>query len=193
MTALGPYSQKTDYKFSYDLSNPYRNDQSTCYEPNSFKFIVGSISDILDKTPELSIFNYIVNVAGLREQFNTYPSYGNYNQTFTLIVPVNNGIVGNNLSEDISTNLDIGNAKRIINSSTLSRSIPISTLSEGNSKTYYMLPYDYSRRAQDSVDRIKTDIFMGPVVYFNNSSRVIGEIKAINGIILLVDKPIVNI
>ena len=182
MTSIGPYSQKTDYRNTYDLPDlrgPYPK----------FKFNVGSIADILDREPTLSVFNYIINLANLKEKFNVNPAYGSYANSYTLIAAVNHGMAL--VPESLYVNMDIGTARNMIENATLSKSLPKSTLAGGNSASYYLLPEDYARK-QSSINRIKVNIFPGPEIYFNGYSRVIGEIEATNGIILLVDNPIVS-
>lgn len=166
MTAIGPYSQ------SYMMSHMYSmQDLRACKNKGKIEYDNGTIMGILNRTPVYSKFARILQIAQMD---------GIYNQSqanFTLFVAPDSCV-----SDELMRSIDVGDARRIVKSSSLNRIIP-SVLIEDSPATYFMTTDE------------RTKLFitnLHGVTLINDGIRVVEkDISASNGMIHTIDNVII--
>lgn len=164
MTAIGPYSQSTNYTHMFDFNDLHGNLPKKKYNKDS-------ISDIINRTPRFSFFNQILKTS-LYDNI-----YDDPQANFTIFI-VSNDTLKNNVNT-IFSELDILTARYIIKGSTLERKIPVEIL-KTSPAAYYTTGTKHSRLLITNDNKN---------VYIDNNATIVeSNIIASNGIIHVIDK-----
>jgi len=165
MTAIGPYTQSS---VKYTHNDPQirfcRDDKKIAYDKSS-------IMGILSRTPIFSKFARILQIAQMD---------GIYDQpqaNFTLLAVQNTDI-----SDEFMETIDVGDARRIVKSSSFNRIIP-SFLLEDSPVTYFMTTDEGTKLF---ITNLYGETMINNKIGFKNK-----DISASNGMIHVIDKVII--
>jgi uncharacterized surface protein with fasciclin (FAS1) repeats len=132
-----------------------------------------SLTSIVNKHPDFSIFSYMLNLANLEDL------YSDSQANFTIFVPSDDSL--KHVDKNVFVNMDRGTARHIIKSSTLKRRIPSSVLMDSPASWLH---------TQDPPNRLFVTNMNGRI-YLNNNINVIHKgMQTYNGIIHDIDNPI---
>ncbi len=166
MTAIGPYSQS--YMMTHMYSTP---DLRVCQNKGKIVYDKSSIMGILDRTPIYSKFARILQIAQMDGVYNQLQA------NFTLFVTPDSYV-----SDDLMKSIDVGDARRIVKSSSLKGIIP-SVLIEDSPATYFMTT---DERTKLFVTNLRGETLI------NDGIRVIEkDIRASNGMIHTINNVII--
>ena len=174
MTSNAPNSQATNYTYLFEKQN-YR---TACkpIKPNK-----NSLLDIINNSPDLTVFKNVVRVGKYQEILNSPQS------NFTIFVPTDQTILGTtngmrNRDEIISGELDIGLAIEVLKASILNDKIT-SELLEYSPFTY-LIPID-------KTNRLFIKNISGITTINNNITVLVKDIICENGVIHIIDDIII--
>ena len=165
MTSCGPYWQAQNYTHMFDIQD--------IRGPLPKKVLCpGSIADIIDKTPDLSSFNYILRLSGLVGQYN------NLQADFTVFAPSNKHITNNNFIK----NMDVNTAISIVKNCTVNNKI---------TKPLLQSTPNFILITKNNPNNLNLQTISGVTKIYPNINFLEYDIEAVNGIIHIVDKLII--
>lgn len=161
MTSVYPYSTP-----QVDISSPI--DCCPCCPPIKKILIIGGLLDVINKTPEFSIYKCLLEKSGL----NLFDEYYNY----TLFIPSNSFLVDYDI-DSIDKNI----ARQLILTSALKESISSDLLKQSKISYYTTL-----NPVENLLISIEGDL-ININANSNKSINVISDIVTVNGIIHVVN------
>ena len=165
MTSCGPYWQAQNYTHMFDIQD--------IRGPLPIKVLCpGTIADIIDKTPELSSFNYILRLSGL------IPEYNNLQANFTVFAPSNKHITNDNFIK----NMDIGTAVSIVRNCTVDNRI---------TKALLQSTPNFILITKNNPNNLKLQTVSGVTQICPHINFLQYNIEAVNGMVHIVDKLII--
>jgi len=165
MTSCGPYWQAQNYTHMFDVQD--------IRGPLPKKVLCpGSITDIIDKSPDLSSFNYILRLSGLANEYNSLQA------NYTVFVPSNKYITDNNFIK----NMDINIARSIVRSCTVDNKI---------TKALLQSTPNFLLITKNNPNNLNLQTISDVTQIYPNINFLQYDIEAINGMVHIVDKLII--
>lgn len=169
MTSCGPNTQSLNFTHMFNFTDIRGKYPMKCYMKNS-------IMDIIDSHPDFTLFSFIVKLAEMDSILNEQQA------DFTIFVPSDASLKG--ISQSIFLNMDVGEAKTIVQSSLQDRRIPKELLQDSPAAYFYTL---------SPQNRLFITNINGNTRINNAINVILFDINCTNGLIHVVDglmKPI---
>ena len=168
MVSIGPYTERYDKRHQWDFA-----DLRGC--PKPYLPIEGSVMDIINKTPDFSIFRHIVKTAKMEKYLSEQFLFS------TVLIPSDEHIK-DKISLDFLNNLDIADARNIVMYSCMKRKLDRRYI-QSNPSIYFITKNDLHRMYVTTIAGITEFPDCTHVIHWNHATN--------NGLIHVTDNLLV--